>query len=398
MDATASVREYLKTENIHDYATQGQGQSHKHRVKSQILGTAATLETYASLYRPETKQGDPRIWFDGLKKYFLGGQVACIIAHANELYVLNASDPTLWASAEIAGSPLWNLVRTVRQDKNSVAFELLDLIRQKASGPLRTVVAGDTGVGMTLERALGLMPNSSRAPDYKGIELKAARHNKKQLTRSSLFAQVPDWSISQIKNFKDLAYRYGYFRNGMQRLNCTVSTQTINSQGLYLTLDESLGFLRERNRTIQTTSYAVHERGPEADYSQSYVPHIPPLPQVYEKNARAVKAYEEVVAWRLELLKDRLRTKHPETFWVTATSSGSGRDEIFTFNHITHTKGPLVGAFATLLDAGVVTVDHLIKCPPDGATKERGPLFKIKKSDFNLLFPRPDEYQVREAT
>jgi hypothetical protein len=40
-----------------------------------------------------------------------------------------------------------------------------------------------------------------------------------------------------------------------------------------------------------------------------------------------------------------------------------------------------------LLQAGVVTMDHLIKQKSDGRVSEKGPLFKLEPSDFGLLFP-----------
>ena len=69
MDAVGSVRELLKSSGLHDYESQEQGQEHKRIVKSFFVNSYALIETTASLYRPTTKHGDPRIWFSGLKKY-----------------------------------------------------------------------------------------------------------------------------------------------------------------------------------------------------------------------------------------------------------------------------------------------------------------------------------------
>lgn len=320
----------------------------------------------ASLYRPATKNGDPRIWFDGLKEYVHGNEALCIVALDKALFVMKAADAELWASAGTVGSPLFDLIRRAGGSEAVIAAELLHLIREKASMPLKTVTAGDTGVGMTLENALGLAPNSSRAPDYKGIELKASRGNKRVVTRTTLFAQVPNWDLSALKSSGEIAKAYGYWRNGMQRLNCELAADKINSQGLFLFIDGPDDLLRERNAT----------RGGGSD-------------------PRVIRHYREVVAWRLAELKNILLAKHRETFWVTATSVGSGTSEEFTYTKILHTKAPLVGAFQTLLHVGTVTVDHLIKCPPGRAAKERGPLFKIKKTDFGLLFPKSETYPVK---
>lgn len=69
MDATAPVRQLLKDAGLHDYAIQGQGPVNKVQIKSYFVSDDELIETKASLYRPQTKQGDPRIWFSDLRKY-----------------------------------------------------------------------------------------------------------------------------------------------------------------------------------------------------------------------------------------------------------------------------------------------------------------------------------------
>ena len=69
MDAIGSVRELLKDEGIHDYEKQGQGPSAKKMWPSFFVTTNGLIETEASLYRPVTKKGDPRIWFKNLRQY-----------------------------------------------------------------------------------------------------------------------------------------------------------------------------------------------------------------------------------------------------------------------------------------------------------------------------------------
>ena len=355
------MRDYFLSKGIHDYNEQRKG--NKQRVRAYFLTATEAIDTVASLYRPVTKKGDPRIWFDGLKRFTLGNEALCIVVQDKELFVLRAADSALWASADRVGSPLHELIRRSRNVGGAIANELLQLIRERASMPLQSFGVGDKSVGWTLENALGLPPNSSRVPDYKGIEIKAGRNTG---TRQTLFAQVPDWTISTLKSSGAIAHTYGYFRNGMQRLNCSLAADKINSQGLYLWIDAPDDLLRERHATRAGSS-----------------------------NPSLSRSYQEVVAWRLAEVKKSLLEKHHETFWVSATSTGSGIDRVFTYSNILHTKAPLAGAFATLLGLGTVTVDHLIKCPPGRAAKERGPLFKIRKTDFRLLFPPPDKYRIR---
>lgn len=359
------MRDYLRSKGIHDFSDQDQGEAHKARIRAYFLTATEAIATTASLYRPITKRGDPRIWFDGLKQFVQGNEALCIVAQDNELFVLKESDVALWASSAVTGSPLHDLIRRSKQVGGAIARELLQLIREKAAAPLKTVVAGDTGVGMTLESAIGLPPNSRRTPDYKGIELKASRKNKKAFTRSTLFAKVPDWEISALKSINEILEAYGYLRNGMMRLNCQMSSNKINSQGLYLWIDARMNFLRERHTDRD-------------DYP----------------DPRMARSFQEVAAWKIAELNAALLEKHRETFWVSATSRGSGAEEVFTYTNILHTKAPFTGAFETLLNVGSVSVDHLIKRPEGYAPKEKGPLFKIHRKDFGLLFPKPDTYKI----
>ena len=63
MDATAPVRQLLYDAQIHDYELQGQGPANKVMVPAYFVNYSSVTESAASLYRPLTKKGDPRIWF-----------------------------------------------------------------------------------------------------------------------------------------------------------------------------------------------------------------------------------------------------------------------------------------------------------------------------------------------
>ena len=68
-DAIAPIRTFFVEEGIHDYALQGQGQTCKETRDGFLLTDGLEIPAKASLYRPQTKKGDPRLWFSNLHKY-----------------------------------------------------------------------------------------------------------------------------------------------------------------------------------------------------------------------------------------------------------------------------------------------------------------------------------------
>ena len=361
MDATAPVRELLRRSGLHDYEGQPQGQDGKRYLPAVLVKPNRLVETRASLYRPKAKGGcgDPRIWFSKLPEYVAPGNLLALFAYEGAIIVVNVSDDQVRDSSKLEGSPLQGILRQLSGAPNTVAEELLSKLRviyQK--GWIKTITTGDTGVGATLEGELGIPINSSRKPDYKGIELKSKRirGNLHTTTRSNLFAQVPDWSISRLKSSAQILDAYGYMRGVERRLYCTVRASRPNTQNLMLQLDETAELLNE-----------IYCGEPDP---------------------------ASVASWPLPLLRQRLREKHAETFWIGAESRGQGGDEEFLYKKVVHTRSPFLSLFGTLCGQDVITLDHLIKRDRNGKVKEKGPLFKIDPSDLDLLFPPPQEYDL----
>lgn len=96
---------------------------------------------------------------------------------------------------------------------------------------------------------------------------------------------------------------------------------------------------------------------------------------------------QNVVSWKFEVLRNRLVTKHNETFWVGANSESREGKEFFQYKRVLHTRLPFASNFHTLCHEGIVTLDHLIKRSFNGKVVEKGPLFKISETNFGLLFP-----------
>ena len=356
MDATGSVRSFLKSKKIHDFGSQNQGQQSKVLILSKLIRPDKNINSVVSLYRPNTKNGDPRIWFKGLGNYSKANDILGIIAFEGILYVLNITQIDLEKLLySIINNPLKELIEEINRISNEVADELLILLNKIASqGPVPAMLKADTAIGRTLETLLGIDINSSKKPDYKGIELKSFRDKKGN--RKNLFAQVPDWSLSKFKSSTEILDNFGYNRGEDFKLYCTVSALVRNSQGLTLKLDSKINQLLENSDKANIGDF---------------------------------------IAWNLETLHNRLLEKHNETFWIAADSIIIDNKEHFQFKKVEHTRKPIVTQFDILVEQGIITVDHLIKRKPAGGVVEKGPIFKIKPNSLGLLFPPSQSYSLQ---
>ncbi len=355
MDATGSVRSFLKSENIHDYDQQLQGPNHKIIIPTIIHTGFEIIKSQASLYRPITKNGDPRIWFYKMTKIAEANDIIAIAFFDDSFQIFNLTllDIEVLINSSIQ-NPLQDLIKKINNTQNEVAFELLGMLRKIASaGPIPSMVAADTSVGRTLETALGIDINSSKQPDYKGIELKSFRNSR--TNRKNLFAQVPDWKLSKFKSSAEILDNFGYERDDDFKLYCTVSAITRNSQGLNLRIDSDIKQLIENSDKPEVGDFVV---------------------------------------WTLDKLHNRLKSKHKETFWVEAESTRINHREHFQYKLVEHTKKPITSQFDLLIEQGIITLDHLIKRNSKGKVVEKGPLFKIKPKGIELLFPPSERYDL----
>lgn len=355
MDATGSVRSYLKSKEIHDFEMQKQGQESKVLVNAFLIKQDEFLPSVTSLYRPNTKKGDPRIWFKGLGNYAKSNDILGIIEFQKSLYVLNITQLDLERLlTSVILNPFQELVNEIKQTSNEIAAELLNLLNKIAQrGFIPALLNADTAIGRTLETLLGIDINSSKKPDYKGIELKSYRD--KRGNRKNLFAQVPEWKASKFKSSAEILDNFGYSRGEDFKLYCTVSTLVRNSQGLMLKVDGNTSQLLENSNKSNIGDFVV---------------------------------------WGLETLHNRLLEKHNETFWIAADSKTIDGKEYFQYKKVEHTKKPIVSQFDILLEQGIITLDHLIKRKATGSVVEKGPIFKIKPNSLELLFPPSQAYNL----
>jgi len=214
---------------------------------------------------------------------------------------------------------------------------------------------GPTGVGMTLETLLGIAANSSRTPDYKGIEIKAKRGiGRHAATRSTLFSKAPSWKLSPIGSALNLLNKHGWLdADGRLQLYHTLHADRVNTKNLLLEVDGARDWLKQVSVDPESS------------------------------------ATEHDVTWELAKLRTSLADKHRETFWVQAECRGRGQDECFRYVEVHHTRKPMTLNFSSLVEAGVITVDYAMHLKND-RVRDHGYLFKIHPRNMGALFAPPE--------
>jgi hypothetical protein len=351
MDATTPVRNYLVENGIHDFNLQTQGPDNKVLIEALIYDDKNVKKSKASVYRPVTKNGDPRIWFYGLTSYADPNDIIGIISYENKLHVFNLTKLSL---ASFSSAPFKELIDEIHHQETEVSMELLLKLREIAArGFIKSEVNADTGIGRTLESLLGIEMNSSKTPDYKGIELKSARDSRS--TRKGLFARTPNWKLSKFKSRVEILEAFGYWEKGVFRLYNTIRATGRNAQGLILKIESKKDWLLENSDRAEIGDFLV---------------------------------------WELQELRKALKEKHRETFWVSAESKFEDGHEYFQFNLANHTKDPMVEQFDTLIEMGAITLDYPIKRTSDGKVIDKGCNFKLKANCMDLLFPPSETYDL----
>lgn len=368
LDATAPMRSYFKENNVHDYELQAKGQHNKVMVSTQILTDFKVIETKTSLYRPETKDGDPRLWIYKLKGTTKADDIHAIIAvGANLLYVINLTKVDIIKCCETSiENPVKDLVFSLSYNADKVSRELLTKLMEFKDVWIDTNLNADTAIGRQVETLLGIDMNDSPLPDYKGIELKSFRSQRPSI-KKNLFCKVPDWEISALKSGAEIVEKYGYMSGGIKSYRNTLYCKSPNSQNLRLNVNYPDALLEiEEDKVLGD--------------------------DIFKKVA-------DVAVWRLQTLHTCLLTKHHETFWIEVDSRlGEHGQEQFKFNKIEHTRNPIVSQFDVLLEQSLITVDLLLGRPKvdpiSGARKKGGDAvsFKIKKNAAGLLFPDSTTY------
>ncbi len=357
VDANFLIRTGFAATGFHDYLEQPKGQEYKVEVGVSLLTASGLREAKLSLYRPSTKAGDPRLWIQKLPSLYPETKAGDLIALVQDGAICAVSNLTDRVRTGNGVEEVKELFDRAAPVVSGIASELLlKLENLAASGAFPAVSSGDNAVGLAVEAALGIKPNSRRIPDYKGIEIKSG-HSVSGNANKTLFAKMFDKERSPTKSYAGLLAKCGYLKDdGLKYLQCSVTGNAPNPQGLKLSVDLAEGLLNE------------HWDGPSGA--------------------------ERVAVWKLVELEAALSEKHNTTFWVEANkvtlSSGKG----FQLGKVLHTSSPKLSAFSHFLADGTVFVDHTIRQKPEGGTRDHGMLFRTKALNLPRLFKVEGEYSL----
>lgn len=355
-DAIAPIRAFFLEEGIHDYSAQGKGQINKEYRDGYLLTDALMIPAKASLYRPETKDGDPRLWFSKLHKYANADDIFAMFHEDSKLYIVDVTKTDIAKSYySLENNPVKEILATITKQKMQVSQELLEKFKNLYDNGhwYESEVQSDTGIGRAVETLLEIKMNSSKDADYKGIEIKSKRLQRNSI-KNGLFSQVPDWEKSQFKSGVEIVNEYGYMKGTNRTLQVTVQANRPNAQSLVLDIPNNgdiLELIESRNK----------------------------------------KVLNHVVEWQLLTLHERLGSKHKETFWVSVDNHTFDNKEYFKYSYIEHTRNPNIAEFDNLIMQQYITLELLL-CRPSG----RGDTwnFKIKDRAMPLLFPESFLYKL----
>lgn len=226
--------------------------------------------------------------------------------------------------------------------------------RVSAMGYVKTLRAGDTGIGYTLETLLGIEENNSPRGDFRGMEIKAFRDSGKEEPgeKMNLFLKEPEW-IDDL-SAAERVQRYGYFDEERQR------------QALYSTPrseENGHGFALSADHGARRVWLVFHGK--------------------------------RVAFWTAETLAKRLAEKHSAAVFVSARTRGAGRDEEFHYQGVLWCREPSPEAFLQLISAGDVMLELRMHLEPDGSVRNHGSAFRVRKDRIPALYRSAERLRPR---
>ncbi len=402
LDAHLSLQLLMEKSEYHDYSKQGQGDTNKVFKPSVVFDGVSAYAYDLSLYRPDAKEGDPRLWPSILKKGRLSYPVSLTQLFEGPSFTKICAPDDLYAAIVIDGvfvmlrlrsaslglfhegksvSPTdvgavvqlrrWilgavyhvNRKNGYSQDVSESGFtysqgdddefvvrEIVEKLQGYAGRFVESRGSGDMGVGKTVEWMLGIQANSSKDPDFQGIEIKSARTGQAKNKLTTLFSKTPDRKLSPVKPY-DVVTRFGRpdQDTGRHQVYATVGPEKAprNTMGFFTTIRQDGLLFELRNLSCGTPLFV----------------------------------------WPLDSLRSALLKKHRRTIWVSVDARKVGGREEFQVISCKLTGSPNFESFLDLLREGKVTLDLTmsLKGARQGV-RDHGYLFRVDNSQLDGLF------------
>ena len=348
MDAPAALQDVLLDTGFHDFKRHSQGPDHKVVRSGEYWGGSSALQIELSLYRPKTKNGDPRIWPYKLGKFLQAGNLLALIPDGERFLILNGSKSQIRDALKNQESDLSKRLLTVQQCEGSgnqirVIDELVNLICEvNERGPVLPEGTGSGRFGLALERELGIPKNVSKEPDFKGIEIKTKFGTSGKQT---LFSMVPSqWTGCD--SALDLVNTYGYVKNKRRQLYTSIST---SGDSLGFSLKVSLGRIS------------------------------------------VVRDGKEILNYSVDKLENTLLAKHQNTAFVAVEKVETGEGIGCRFSKITYHANPCIKAFLKLVTKSEVCLDFTVSRKGD-RVRDHGYLWRVKPGSLADLYANKEQF------
>jgi len=344
IDASQPLRLLLQENFNINFNAMGRGRKNGITGEVELLINGQFETRKISFYRPKTKDGDPRFWIFKLHNNLNAFDMILLTVWDNKLYAI-----PLRGSIYMFENALKQVFFINQNYLPREVLELQEYIRNiYRNGWIETRKAGDTGVGYTFESLIGIEANSSKEPDYKGIEIKCSRGGSSTL--QTLFSKTPNYADLQNKR-RDLVINNGYWDEVRSRyaLYITIKASEVNSKGWKLFLDAN-------DEKIYVTQYE-----------------------------------KIVVYYDYKILQESLAQKHKQTVFVEAQSSkrSNGIPEQFLYDTAYYCEESSFTNFIRLLEEGKISLDFAIHHDPaTGKTRDHGFLWRINREYISSLFKK----------
>lgn len=388
LDAHISLRMLMAKNGYHDYSKQGQGEEHQ-VYKPTIINDGEAVYYYdMSLYRPETKDGDPRLWPcisrnnktkinlhtkdikpgeafgklckpDDLFAAIIVDSILVLIRITDNIIKLSNHNkskvPNLnginqqFSNWITLGSELRVDGKSI-EDEQFIVSEIIDKLESYGDSFVESRGDSDMAVGKTVEWMLGIEPNSSKDPDYHGVEIKSARTGQQKNKLTTLFSKTPDRKLSPYKPY-EVVTRFGKIDEQTQR-PCVYASIGPKDKSRNL-----MGFFtRFSNDCISLELWNIDIDKP-------------------------------LFIWPLEELRSALTKKHRRTLWIAVNFRKIKSKEEFQIKSAKLTGDPCFTTFLDFIREGKITVDLTMSLKGKAqAVRDHGYLFRIQQSHLDELF------------